>query len=254
MVGRRMCEDAAREERSDAGVVVSPGSVIVRWGVPALLGAAAIVAVRPSRAWAAGDPVWRTYTYRETTRDMTTEAVYRWAWWGSSQSLRVSEGDNDFECEADASGGTLREHYRNTARGDVVKIVREGADLVFKGRVRDETVDIRRAVGDVPWKASFFFLRAFALGDAREKEFYIAIPSGKLASRMRATKQPRERLTLPIGSVDAVPVLLTAPGIPAFVWSSRCWYRTSDGLLVRFVGRRGPPGTPPTTSELIREE
>jgi len=63
-----------------------------------------------------------------------------------------------------------------------------------------------------------------------------------------------ETLIIAGREVRTVRVVQTARGVPRSLWSARYWYRKSDSLLVREQAVFGGPGTPETTSVLVKEE
>jgi len=72
--------------------------------------------------------------------------------------------------------------------------------------------------------------------------------------RLSAKKKAFESIDVGGRQVDTVRVLISFENIPALFWKAYYWYRTDDGMLVRYSEARGAPGTPKTVGELIYEE
>lgn len=65
-------------------------------------------------------------------------------------------------------------------------------------------------------------------------------------------RQAEEVVQLEKGAVPAVRIELRLTGMLAPFWKSRYWFRSKDGVFLRFEGPGGPPGTPEMVVEYQR--
>ena len=133
-----------------------------------------------------------------------------------------------------------KEHHDFTAQrvGNQIKIWG-----IFQGEPVEKTVDIDERL----WYNKLDHgLSAFAASDQLELSFWVL----KLVSdldplKMQAKKTGTESLTIDGKTYDAVKVKLTIDNIMlSKLWSAELWYRTSDGLFLRYEGANCGPGTP----------
>ena len=69
--------------------------------------------------------------------------------------------------------------------------------------------------------------------------------------RMQATKVGTDTVLLDGVPTEAVKVRLAPDGLLAAFWHGHYWYRKTDGLFLKFEGRRGLPGSPMTVVHLL---
>lgn len=195
------------------------------------------------------------YAYRQTPNDG-----------GTAQTVMIApEGDNlvvNVEGSPDGvkhlfildSACATKEWRILRADGTETVFVREGNVILASGAgVKANRKPAR--VDDLPWYASIGIgLAAFARSGKEKTEFWIVNPENGKAYRMTATRID-EGSALSCGdTVPAILVRITASGIPAAFFSMRYWFRSSDGMMIRYEGKEGGPGSADTTLELIEEE
>lgn len=117
-----------------------------------------------------------------------------------------------------------------------------------------------REAGPYPWLQLLPQLAAFCLGNEPSIRFLI-VPErldeqlrAKGPTRLRATKKGKEAVAWKTGSGEAWKLRITFDDPRSLFWGADYWFRTSDGLLVRYEEVRGGPGTPTTVGVLADEE
>lgn len=128
--------------------------------------------------------------------------------------------------------------------GDLIRI--EGT---FHGEPVNKTVDIDE---NVWFNKLDHGLSTFAVSNQEELSFWVLkLLSDMDPIKMTAEKEGTERIEVAGESYEAVKIKLTLDHfILSKLWAAHCWYRTSDGLFLRYQGANGRPGTPETVIEL----
>ncbi len=133
-------------------------------------------------------------------------------------ALRDDKSDHDFVARRE---------------GDLIRI--SGS---FHGEPVKKTVDIDE---DVWFNKLDHGLSSFAVSDQEALSFWVL----KLLSdldpiKMIAEKEGVERIEVSGKSYEAVKIKLVLDHfILSKLWAARCWYRTSDGLFLRYEGANG---------------
>ena len=196
------------------------------------------------------------YHYVSTTEDRAHDIMVTKGKSGSNHVLTLKEyklhSEHIFAPQIGTAQWALRDDKSDhdfvaKRNGDIVHIRR-----TFRGKPINKEVDIDE---DVWFNKLDHGLSAFAISDQQEISFWVL----KLLSdldpiKMIAEKEKVERIEVGGQSYEAVKVkLILDHFILSKLWSAQCWYRTSDGLFLRYQGANGRPGTPVTTINLKEE-
>ena len=133
---------------------------------------------------------------------------------------------------------------------------REGNLIRVNGIFQNEPIEKAVKIDEDVWYNKLDHgLSAFAISDQEELSFWVLkLLSDLDAIKMIAKKVGIERIRIDEQSYEAVKVKLVLDHfILSKLWSAHCWYRTSDGLFLRYQGANGRPGTPMTVIELEEE-
>lgn len=135
-----------------------------------------------------------------------------------------------------------------------VLVERKGDELAVTGHQRGKKICKSLDLDGQPWLQSMSYsLGQFVLTGQQECTYAIfridALKSCTLQAHVVGTE------SLPIGGTTevAIRVYVSATGILAKLWHCTYWFRSSDGLFLRYHGVNGLPGTPATTIELMRK-
>ena len=155
----------------------------------------------------------------------------------------------------DKSLRTLWWQFRDTGKDTDIRAVRMGDRIEIKGTMNGEPVERTDQIDAAPWYQSLErSLEPLALGKrGAVEQFWVVQPDTLAARKIQAQNEGVDRLQIEGKTVSAARVKISLPGFLALFWSSRYWYRMSDGKFVRFEGLHGPPGTPLTTVVLTAE-
>ena len=196
------------------------------------------------------------YHYVSTTADRTHDIVVTKRKIGGNNTLTLEEYKLHSEHIFNPRIGTQQWALRDDKSNHDFVAKRDG-DLIhiqgtFHGKPVDKEVDIDEHV----WFNKLDHgLSSFAISDQKQISFWVL----KLLSdldpiKMTAEKEGIERIEVGGKSYEAVKVKLVLDHfILSKLWAARCWYRTSDGLFLRYQGANGRPGTPVTTIDLKEE-
>lgn len=167
---------------------------------------------------------------------------------------RASDGDTH-ELFVDPSLDTRWWKFRSPTRGIDIRAVREGERISVSGSMDGR--EIRRAltIDSTPWYQSIEkSLEPVALGQTGTTvQFWIVEPYSLTPRKIQAVREAVDTIEVQETPTRAARIKISLPGFLSLFWSSRYWYRTSDGKFVRFEGLHGPPGSPLTVVQLLRE-
>jgi hypothetical protein len=124
---------------------------------------------------------------------------------------------------------------------------RRGDVIAVRGRFRGQPVAKRLEIDDAPWyQATSLSLRSLVASNDTERVFWTIRPSTMTAHRVRAIKKRVEIIDIAGPPRELLRIHMTLPGILAPFWKSDCWFSMPEGVLMRFEGPSGPPGSPTT--------
>jgi len=167
----------------------------------------------------------------------------------------MSNGDF-YEVEYDASDTTVRYRVRSAARRLDYTANKQGNFIRFEGVLGGKPFARRQTIDDHPWFETVEkSLSSFALTPGRPPlVFWIVQPWDANAYLMEALNEGEDTVVISGRQVSAVRIRVRPYGLLSLFWSSLYWYRSSDGLYVRYEAVRGLPGTPLTVVELVSED
>lgn len=171
--------------------------------------------------------------------------------------VRSSMSNGDYhEVQYDTTGQTVRYRVDSPERGTHYVARRIGNVLRVDGTLKGRPVARTLRIDDRPWYETVeVSLTPLALsGSKKPLLFWILHPWEATAYLMTGNLEPAQTVMVNDQAVQTVPVRVRPFGILGLFWSTLYWYRSADGLFVRYEGVRGLPGTPPTVVELIRQD
>ena len=120
--------------------------------------------------------------------------------------------------------------------------------IVLKGRYKGQTINKTLEINSDPWyQATSLSLRDLIASEETERMFWTIRYDTLTVHRIRATKQSKETIESGENQLSLLHIRLTLPGMLAPLWKSDYWFSLPDGVLFRFEGPSGPPGSPRTT-------
>lgn len=131
---------------------------------------------------------------------------------------------------------------------------RTGDVLTLSGTLGGRPIRERYELDAQPWhQVMSYALQEFARADAKEMEFWMLHPTNFVPYKMKAAKEGSESVMIAGQVFSAQRVRLKIKGIPALLWHGDAWCRSGDGLLLRYKGPNGPPGSSATVIEYLTE-
>lgn len=142
-------------------------------------------------------------------------------------------------------------HIDSTRNIDLVAI-KDGDNVILKGTSEEKTIDEVIKLDKAPWKQSMSYsLSEFALGDIDKIEYWIIRLDKFKGEKMQAEKAGTEDITINGRSYHAIKIKISAAGLRSKFWSGHYWFRSSDGLFLKYDGWNGLPGSTKTIIELL---
>lgn len=213
---------------------------LVLFALPTLLGASATPQF-PSRL-----------LYRETIKGSSSLREYRVRQEDGRISLVATEPGITRTVEAGADFSTLREGYED-GNGGKLTLERQGRRMVLSGTLGSKAVSREFEVDDTAWYGSILFMRDYVLAGTPETVFYMTQPEDNQVIKLKAIREAEETIRVDGEDVATVRVRFTLPDFRSIFWSSTYWFRASDGLFVKSLETRGPPGAAKVSVELVDE-
>lgn len=199
---------------------------------------------------AAGGVCAATETHRYRERTGAAVRHYRWSI-DAGDTVRIvsTDGERTFTAWCRRDGATLR--WERAEAGGRLRVVREGNRLRLEGLHRGRTVDRSEPIDDAPWYQPLSFsLRGVADGGrGGATRFWTLRPDDLSVWSMTAVAVGREAVPVSGARVSAVKVEVRPAGWRSGFWRCHYWFRAADGVLVRYRGVHGLPGTPETVVE-----
>ncbi|MEW5774336.1 MAG: hypothetical protein AB1916_12520 [Thermodesulfobacteriota bacterium] len=190
--------------------------------------------------------------YRETKAGKSCLREYLVRQDGERISLVATEPGITRTVEALPDFSTLHEGYEDQS-GNRLTLVRQGRRMVLSGTLDSRAVSREFEVDDTAWYGSILFVRDFVLAGTPETVFYMTQPEDNQVIKLKAIREAEESIQVDGETVETVRVRFTLPDFRSIFWSSTYWFRASDGLFVKSLETRGPPGAAKVSVELVDE-
>lgn len=197
-----------------------------------------------------GDPL--RLVYRETVSGKSSLREYLVRREGGKVSLVAKEPGIIRTVEAQPDFATLREGYEDESGGKLT-LVREGRRMLLSGTLDSQPVSREFEVDDTAWYGSILFMRDFVMAGTQETVFYMTQPEDNRVIKLKAIREALETVSVDGADVATVRVRFTLPDFRSVFWSSTYWFRATDGLFVKSLETRGPPGAAKVSVELVDE-
>jgi hypothetical protein len=196
------------------------------------------------------------WVYRDLTGNLVTIIHLQEQTRGEDVTLHSTLSDGDLHSvEMDSSRATLHYDFDSPERKTAYSASREGNEILIQGTLKGQPLSKRIAIDSHPWYESMeWSLQPFAVSGSSEPVlFWVLHPYEGQAFLMQAREEKEEGIPVDGRTLDAMRVKVSPWGLLSLFWSSLYWFRSSDGIFLRFEGVRGLPGTPKTVVELIEE-
>ncbi len=174
---------------------------------------------------------------------------------GPSQTIEIQEPHQYSQHLFCPRGSTETWTHRNDKENTQFVAKRQEDNTIhiegtFKGEKFQKTVSIDE---DAWINKMDFGLSQFAMSEEKSMTFWTLKLVDLEPIHFRAEKVGAELLQVKQQKVEAIKIKVTLKNfILSKLWSANLWYRSSDGLFLKYEGAKGRPGTPVTTIE-IRE-
>ncbi|MDP8202619.1 MAG: hypothetical protein P9M11_10840 [Candidatus Tenebribacter burtonii] len=152
-------------------------------------------------------------------------------------------------------GVTQKYTHKDSTRNIDLTAIKYGKNIILKGSFEQKVIDTIVKLDDAPWKQSMSYsLSEFALGDEEKIEYWIVRLDKFKGQKMQAEKTGIEEITIAGKQYNALKVKISATGLRSKFWSGHYWFRSSDGLFLRYEGLNGLPGSIKTIIEFNEKE
>ena len=143
-------------------------------------------------------------------------------------------------------------HFKDPAvKTDIVATRKKNAIFV-KGTFHGEAVDTKIPIDKDPWYQTLSFSLPSLMRSGRSSTTFWALRTDTLSPhKMRATKRREETILIQGEKVETQNIRVKLTGFKAMFWHSDYWFRSPDGLFLKYKGVEGPPGTPETVMTLV---
>ena len=189
-------------------------------------------------------------TYRETTGD--TVKTFGVSIRKHNDGGFVISYEKDTEAVVNREFSTLVWKYEKPAQGTDVTVRRAGNVLVLAGKLKGNPIEKKFPINNQPWFQTLdVSLEHFFGSGGTYVKFWIFRPDDMTVHEMEATKVGEKPVTANGKSYASYHVRVNLTGFAAHFWQAHYWFRTSDGVHIRYESVHGGPGTPLTVIELL---
>jgi hypothetical protein len=150
----------------------------------------------------------------------------------------------------DGSFATLEWEMEKTGEDTFLHARRQADTIIIEGKLKGAQIRKELSIDEAPWyQATSWSLRPFILSADHAVRFWTIREDNLRAYKIKAVKKSSQTLNLGTGKVAAIQVELRLTGLLAPFWKCAYWFRSGDGVFMRFEGPSGPPGSPYTVIE-----
>lgn len=142
----------------------------------------------------------------------------------------------------------------NPAEKTAVEARRQADRIILTGHWRGQSLRKELRIDHAPWyQALSLSLRAFLASPENRAEFWTLRPDELKPLKLKAAKKGLETLRIDGRSMQAQKLEIRLIGLGALFGHSLYWFRSSDGLFLKYQGPNGIPGLATTTVTLEKE-
>ncbi len=153
------------------------------------------------------------------------------------------------------NGITQKFTYEDSLNKINYSAVLEGKKIILKGNSGDKNIDKIIKIDDDPWKQSMSYsLSEFALGNEEKIKFWIIRLDKLKGAKIQAERVKTEDILIGDKQYNAVNVKISTHDLLSNIWHCNYWFRSSDGLFLKYEGLNGLPGAGKTIIELFEKE
>lgn len=202
-----------------------------------------ILSISPASALA------QDIVYISVTKGDSTEQEINQYQEGELLVVEVKEDERFSKHYFCGEGTTQKWMYRDEKENTEFVAEREGNAIYIQGILQGEKIEKTIAIDQDIWINKIDHgLSHFVNSDQTSVTFWTLKLADLEPVHFEAEKIETEMLQINGQKVQAIKVKLTLNHmLIARFWSAHLWYRTSDGLFLRYEGANGGPGTPVTT-------
>lgn len=131
---------------------------------------------------------------------------------------------------------------------------RQGNIIFLKGMFKGKVVEKQYTIDDSPWsQCAHIFLEKFVSSEKQETAYWYISTDDLKKYEIRVKRKGQEDILVNNRKTSAVHIRIRPAGFAGNFWSGDYWYRADDSRYVKYRAVHGPPGTPFTIKELVRE-
>lgn len=140
---------------------------------------------------------------------------------------------------------TLEWEWKSMSRQATAVAKFDGRTLSYTGQMKGKPHAESRELGETPWYQlpDFALMKVSTMKEGDTLTFWIIVPDDLSMRKLRGRNAGPETFTLGPREVPAVRVVLSAAGVPEWLWKNEYWF-TPSGEYLGFRGRRGGPVAP----------
>jgi hypothetical protein len=143
-------------------------------------------------------------------------------------------------------------HFKDPKTKTDIVAARKNNTIMIKGIFKGEPTDKKIRIDKDPWYQTLSFSLPSLMQSDRSSTTFWALRTDTLSPhKMRATKRGQETILIQGKEVETQNIRVKLAGFKAIFWHSDYWFRSPDGLFLKYRGVEGPPGTPETVMTLV---
>lgn len=203
---------------------------------------------------ALADKVVEQHLYQKTCGSET--ATLKWQLLGGNpQRIKTELNSEVDQTEMSPSFATNSWKIEDQQQQTKLQVERKQDRLKLSGIFAGKPIDRQKKIDEAPWFQTLSIsLRPFVASNNETIEFWAIRPDTLGVHKLKALKKGTEELDIHGQEVKATKLQIRLAGIGALFWKAHYWFRSSDGLFLRYVGPGGLPGAPKIVVELLSSQ
>jgi len=152
-------------------------------------------------------------------------------------------------------GNTWKFTHKDSSKNIDYYAVKESNKIQLYGKTGKVFLDKTLNIDKTPWKQSMSYsLSSFALSGNEQTKFCILRLDNFKIENMEAQKEGKEQIAIENKQYNAFKIKITASGFRSAFWHGHYWFRSSDGLFLKYEGLNGLPGSSKTVIEFLEKK
>ncbi len=190
------------------------------------------------------------YTLKETSEGNAT--VIKWQETNENGQRKIEQISKEGTETAYGNHNTHRWTYKNNTTGDQLDITIENDTATIQQTKNNTTTKKTTPLNKTPFKfPPSFFMADFIQSKETTQFIWVANKKDTELRQMIFTKLENETVTHNNRTTHCIKLEMKPTGFAGMFWKAYYWFDATSGDFIKYIGKKGPPGTPDFLIEKI---